>query len=289
MSRDLLSAIGNTPLVEVPWEGGPNGARFFAKLEFYNPTGSLKDRIARYMIERAEADGRLQPGQILVEATSGNTGIALAAIARIKGYRIKIFMPERMSVERRKIMAALGAELILVPGEPDDAIEKSRELAQSPGHYLVGQFDNPDNVLAHYETTAVEILRQLPDLDTFIAGIGTGGTIMGVAQRLREEKPEVKVVGIQTYPDSQIQGLKNLDKLVPPILDLSLIDELVKVKDEDAFQTTRDLARKYGFFVGVSSGATMFVARKQAEEGRRCLVGIFGDDGSKYLSTDLFG
>jgi len=291
MGHDPLSAIGDTPLVEVPLARGPKGSHFFAKLESFNLTGSLKDRIVRYMIEKAESSGRLKPGQILVEATSGNTGIALAAIGRLKGYAVKIAMPETMSMERRKIMAALGAELVLTPGEAgsDGAIERAHELACESGHYLLGQFENPDNVLAHYETTAVEVLRQMPDLDTFIAGIGTGGTITGVGKRLREQKPEVKVVGIEPYPGSLIQGLRCLDLSVPPILDLSLLDERPRVGDEDAFRTTRDLARNCGLFVGISSGAVMFEAERQAWKGRRCIVGIFGDDGCKYLSTGVFG
>jgi len=291
MTHDPLSAIGNTPLVEVPLAGAPEGSHFFAKLEFFNLTGSLKDRMVRYMIEKAEASGRLKPGQILVEATSGNTGIALAAIGRLKGYSVKIAMPENMSIERRRIMAALGAELVLTPAQDgaDGAIERAHELARESGHYLLGQFENPDNVLAHYHTTAAEILQQMPDIDTFITGIGTGGTITGVAKRLREQKPQVKVVGIEPYPGSLIQGLRCLDSSVPPILDLSLLDERPRVKDEDAFQTTRRLASDHGLFVGISSGAVMFEAHRQAQKGRRCIVGIFADDGSKYLSTGVFG
>ena len=290
MGFDVLSTIGNTPLVEVPLIEAPPGARFFAKLEFFNPTGSLKDRIAHFMVEKAESEGRLKAGQVLVEATSGNTGIALAAVGRMKGYSVTIAMPETMSMERRKTMAALGAELVLTPGEAgcDGAMERARELAQQPGYYLVGQFENRDNATAHYETTAVEILAQMPELDTFVAGIGTGGTVTGVAKRLREQRPGVKVVGIEPFPGSRIQGMRCLDVWVPPILDLSLLDERPRIRDEDAFQAARDLARRHGLFVGMSSGAVMWEAQRQAQEGRTCIVGIFGDNGSKYLSTDLF-
>jgi cysteine synthase B len=285
---DLLSTIGNTPLVEIPLNGG--SASLLAKLEFFNPTGSLKDRIARFMIEKAESDGRLKPGQVLLEATSGNTGIAVSAVGAAKGYRVRIFMPEHMSVERRRIMSALGAEVVLTPAAEgsDGAIARAEDLARDPAYFLVGQFQNPDNVLAHYETTAVEILRLVPDLDTFIAGMGTGGTIMGVAQRLRRERPDARIVGIEARRGSRIQGLKDFEKYVPPIIDFSLLDERVVVEDSDAIQATRLLGRKHGIFVGVSSGAVMAEAMRQARNGRRRIVGIFGDDGSRYLSTDLF-
>jgi len=242
------------------------------------------------MIERAEADGRLKPGQVLVEATSGNTGIALAAVGRSKGYSVKIAMPENMSAERKCIIAALGAELVLTPGDAGavGAIAYAHELANEPGYFLAGQFENPDNVLAHYETTGVEVLRQMPELDTFIAGIGTGGTVTGVAQRMRDEKRKVKVVAVEPHPGSKIQGLWCTEPSQPAILDLSVVDELARVQDEDAFRATRDLARKQGLFVGLSSGAVMVEAMRQAQLGQRCIVGIFADDGSKYISTGVF-
>jgi cysteine synthase B len=288
VKRDLLSAIGNTPITEIPL--GASGACLLAKLEFSNPTGSLKDRIARYMVEKAEAAGRLKPGHTLLEATSGNTGIALAAVGAVKGYRVKIIMAENMSVERRKMISAFGAQVILTPAAAgsDGAIALAAEMARQAEHFLVGQFHNPDNVLAHYETTAVEILRQTPDLDTFVAGMGTGGTIMGVAKRLREEKPDVRIVGIEMKRGSRIQGLKDFEDFVPPILDFSVLDERVVADDEEAIQATRRLAREHGIFAGISSGAVFAEALRQAQKGRRRIVGIFGDSGSRYLSTSLF-
>jgi len=288
LGRNLLSAIGNTPVAEIPL--GASGACLLAKLEFSNPTGSLKDRIALYMVEKAEAAGRLKPGQTLLEATSGNTGISLAAVGAVKGYRVKILMAENMSLERRQMISAFGAQVILTPAPAgsDGAIALAAEMAREPEHFLVGQFHNPDNVLAHYETTAVEILRQAPDLDTFVAGMGTGGTIMGVAKRLREEKPDVKIVGIEMKRGSQIQGLKDFEDFVPPILDFSLLHERVLADDEEAIQATRRLAREHGIFAGISSGAVFAEAIRQAEKGRRRIVGIFGDSGSRYLSTSLF-
>jgi cysteine synthase len=288
LGRNLLSAIGNTPVAEIPL--GDSGAWLLAKLEFFNPTGSLKDRIARYMVEKAEAAGRLKPGHTLLEATSGNTGIALAAVGAVKGYRVKIIMAENMSVERRKMISAFGAQVILTPAAAgsDGAIALAAEMARQAEHFLVGQFHNPDNVLAHYETTAVEILRQTPDLDTFVAGMGTGGTIMGVAKRLREEKPDVRIVGIEMKRGSRIQGLKDFEDFVPPILDFSVLDERVVADDEETIQATRRLAREHGIFAGISSGAVFAEALRQAQKGRRRIVGVFGDSGSRYLSTSLF-
>ena len=283
-------AIGNTPLVRIPLgpEAGP--AEFHAKLEWYNPTGSLKDRIALHMLEAAEASGELQPGKVLLEATSGNTGIALAAAARAKGYRVQIVMSAAMSQERRRTLHALGAELILTPGELgcDAAVVKAQEMAEDQRYYLLGQFQRPTNPDAHYRTTGAEVVRQKPDLDVFLAGIGTGGTIMGVGRMLRETLPHVKVAAIHCQMQSMIQGLMSLDQFVPPILDLDMLDVKVPVSDEEAFAAARELAADHGLFVGLSSGAVYAAARKLAAQGFRRIVGVFGDSGAKYLSTAAF-
>jgi cysteine synthase len=283
-------AIGNTPLVRVPLGPEADDAEFYAKLEWYNPTGSLKDRIALYMIEAAEASGELQPGKVLLEATSGNTGIALAAVAAAKGYRVTIVMSAAMSQERRRTLQALGAELELTPGEwgCDAAVERADEMAQDPQYYLLGQFTRQSNVEAHYLTTGAEILQQRPDLDCFVAGIGTGGTLMGVGQRLHERLPDVKVAGIMVRPQSTIQGLMSLEQYVPPILDPGIMDERVAVSDDEAVAAARRLARERGLFVGLSSGATYVAAHKLAAKGYRRIVGVFGDSGAKYLSTPAF-
>jgi len=292
-NNNLLSAIGNTPVVKLQKLNPNPNVSIYAKLEWYNPSGSLKDRIAKYIIENAEAKGELTKDKRIVEATSGNTGISLAMVSAFKGYRVQMVMPEHMSFERRNIMSALGADLILTPasGGSDAAIEKVMELAEDDGNFLAGQFVNEDNVLAHYETTGKEILAQVPEVDVFIAGMGTGGTVMGVSQRLKEHNPKTKVVGIEPAFESNIQGLKNFDMgYVPPIVDFNLIDERAVVKEEDAIQTARALAGQEGLFVGMSSGATMYEAIRQAEmmdEGN--IVVIFGDSGNKYLSTGLFG
>lgn len=288
--HSLLEAIGNTPTVEIRSLNPVAGTNIYAKLEFFNPTGSLKDRIVSFMVERAEERGELHPGITIVEATSGNTGISLAAVAAHRGYRALLVMPENMSAERRRIMQALGAEVTLTPATEgsDGAIARANEISQASEHYLLGQFENEDNVLAHYQTTGREILEQVPDLDTFVAGMGTGGTVTGVGRRLKEANAAIKVVAIELPPNSRIQGLKSFQRYVPPIVDFSLIDERVTIEDEEAFQAARKLARREGLFVGMSSGAVMHVMVQQVVAGRRCVVGIFADSGSKYLSTELF-
>jgi len=288
--HSLLEAVGRTPVVEVRSLNPVPGTSIYAKLEWYNPTGSLKDRIVKFMVEQAEGRGQLRPGMTIVESTSGNTGIALAAVAAHRGYRALVVMAENMSVERRRIIQALGAEVVLTPAAEgsDGAIRRARELAQAPDCYFLSQFENEDNVLAHYQTTAREILEQVPNLDTFVAGMGTGGTVTGVARRLKETSQAIKVVAIEPRPGSHIQGLKSFRDYVPPIVDFSLIDEVVTIEDADAFQAARLLAEREGLFVGMSSGAAMHVMVAQVTSGRRTVVGIFGDSGSKYLSTELF-
>ncbi len=290
MADILHFPIGNTPMVRIPLGPDAGDAEFYAKLEWYNPTGSLKDRIALHMIEAAEASGELDPSKVLLEATSGNTGIALSAVAAAKGYRVQIVMSEAMSQERRRTLHALGAELVLTPAEAgcDAAVERAQEMAGNPNYYLLGQFTRPTNAEAHYLTTGAEVLEQRPDLDCFVAGIGTGGTIMGVGRRLREERPEVKIAGLAVQEQSGIQGLMSLDQFVAPILDVSIMDERVSVSDEEAFGAARRLAQEHGLFVGISCGAVYEAAHKLAAKGYRRIVGIFGDSGAKYLSTAAF-
>ncbi len=290
MPRISHFAIGNTPMVRVLL--GPEGgaAEFYAKLEWYNPTGSLKDRIALHMIEAAEASGELRPGKVLLEATSGNTGIALTAVGVAKGYRVQIVMCEAMSEERKRTLRALGAELIQTPAEEgcDGAVLRAQAMAEDPKYHLLGQFTRATNAEAHYLTTGAEVVRQRPDLDCFVCGIGTGGTIMGVGRRLREALPQVKVAGIAAQLQSGIQGLMSLEQYVAPILDVNVIDERVEVTDEEAFAAARRLAREQGLFVGLSSGAVYAAAHKLAARGYRRIVGLFGDSGAKYLSTAAF-
>ena len=292
MNKDLLSTIGNTPVIEISKLNPNPQVTIYAKLEWFNPSGSLKDRIAKYMIERAEERGELTKDKIILEATSGNTGIALAMVGAFKGYRVQLVMPEHMSVERRKIMNALGAELILTPAEggSDAAIERVMELAKDPKYFLAGQFENEDNVLAHYETTGAEILQQVPTVDTFIVAMGTGGTAMGVSKRLKEHNSNIKVVSVEPAIGATIQGLKNFNEgYVPPIVDFSLLDERVYVQEAEAFQTARAIAQREGLFVGMSSGAVMYTAIKQAESmDSGTIVVFFGDSGSKYLSTAMY-
>lgn len=294
--EDVLDLIGNTPLVRIKRLTRRGDATVLAKLEKYNPGGSIKDRVAKYMIELAEREGKLAKGMTIIEPTSGNTGIALAMVGIAKGYRVKIVMPKSMSVERRKMMRAMGAELILVEDEEwrDAAIGLAKELAEENGYFMPNQFENRANVLAHYETTGKEILEQTGGrIDMLVAGIGTGGTIMGVGRRLKEFDPGIRIVGVEAHIGSRIQGLRNFSQsgYVPPILDASKIDEKVMIDDEDAFRMTRELAEKEGLFVGLSSGAAMWVALQKARElgEGKTIVVIFPDGGEKYLSTGVFG
>ncbi|MDI6875050.1 PLP-dependent cysteine synthase family protein [Candidatus Solincola sp.] len=291
-ASDPLGLIGNTPVVKLT-KVTPRNPRveIYAKMEGFNPCSSVKDRIAKYMIEGAERRGELTPDKTIVEASSGNTGIGLAMVAAYKGYRLKIVMPESMSVERRRVMQAFGAEVILTPAEEgmNGAIARAEEMGKEPGYYHPNQFANPDNVRAHYEGTGEEILRQVEDIDVLVAGIGTGGTITGVGKRLREAYPNITVVGVEPYPKSLIQGLRNLQDFLPPILDLSVIDRKINVEDGCAFNTVRVLANIEGLFVGMSSGAAVHAALQVAEGMERGrVVVILPDRGDRYLSTDCF-
>jgi cysteine synthase len=287
-----LDLIGHTPMVRLN-RVKPRNPRVevYAKMEGYNPCSSVKDRIARSMIEGAEKRGELTRDKTIIEASSGNTGIGLAMVAAIKNYRIKIIMPESMSVERRRVMQAFGAEVVLTPSEEgmNGAIALAGEMEKDPRYFHTNQYANPDNVRAHYEGTGAEILRQVEGIGALVAGLGTGGTIMGTGRRLRQAYPDLHIVGVEPYPDSVIPGLRNLQEFLPPILDLSMMDEKINVEDGCAFNTVRALASIEGLFVGISSGAAVHAALQVADEmdsGR--IVVILPDRGDRYLSTDCF-
>ncbi len=291
----ILDCIGNTPLARIECLNPNPRVKLYAKLEGNNPGGSIKDRIALYMIEAAEREGRLTRDKIILEATSGNTGIGLAMVASAKKYRVKLTMPACVSIERRRILEAFGAELILSPPQEstDGAIRLAhRILTEEPDTYFMpNQFDNEMNIRAHYETTGREVVEQTAGKVThFVAGIGTTGTIMGVGQRLKEHNPEVRVVAVEPVVGHRIQGLKNMsESIVPKIFDPSILDERHQVNDEEAFDTTRMLAIKEGIFVGMSSGAAMHVAlRMSSELTEGVIVVILPDRGDRYLSTSLF-
>jgi cysteinyl-tRNA synthetase len=268
--------------------------RIYAKLEGHNPGGSVKDRICKAMIEAAERQGLLRPGgeRILLEATSGNTGIGLAMIAAVRGYPFVAVLPESTSLERRKIMAAFGAKFILTDGTKGTnwAIEVASRLAREDDRYLMlDQFNNHANPEAHYLTTAPEILKDVPEVTHFVAGMGTGGTLMGVARYMRDHKSEVAIVGLEPVASSAIQGLRNMAAYVPSIYQESFLDEKIMLDDEEAFRVARELARAEGLFVGISSGAALWGAMKLAERIRTgTIVVLFPDGGEKYLSTRLF-
>ncbi|MCS7163617.1 MAG: cysteine synthase family protein [Thermodesulfovibrio sp.] len=291
----VIDCIGNTPLIKLDRINPNPRVILYGKFEGANPGGSVKDRTALYMIKEAEQNGVLTKDKIILEPTSGNTGIGLAMIAAAKGYRIKLVMPGCVSVERRRILEALGAELILSPAEEstDGAIKLAYQIYEEAPelYFMPNQFDNDANVKAHYETTAVEIIEQTKGQIThFVAGMGTTGTLMGVSKRLKEYNSNIKIIGVEPVPGHRIQGLKNMsESIVPKIFDPSRLDERIYVNDEEAFDTTRKLAIREGVFVGMSSGAAMHVALKIASELRGgVIVVILPDRGDRYLSTSLF-
>jgi cysteine synthase B len=294
--NNILEAIGHTSLVEVANMSPKKGVRIFAKLEGQNLGGSasVKDRIAKYMIEKAEQSGRLTPDKTILEATSGNTGIALAMIGHRKGYKVKIAMPDNVSLERRQLLELYGAELILIEGAKgvDGCLEVVKEMmAQDESYFMPDQFGNSDNPQAHYETTGPEILEALPDLDidALVCGIGTGGTISGVGKRIRERNPKAKVIGVEPYPDEAIEGLRCLAKgYAPPVLDLSLLDQRAMVRRAEAVAALGELLKREGIFAGLSSGAAIFQTLKIAQQMERGnIVVILPDGGWKYLSLGI--
>lgn len=293
---NVLSAIGNTPLVELTNLNGKRPeVRIFGKLEGSNPGGSVKDRPAWYMIRRAEEAGELTREKTIIEPTSGNTGIALAMIGAAKGYRVKLCLPECVSTERRRILEAFGADIVLTPAEEgtDGAIKAAHRILEGEPdkYYMPNQFANESNVLAHYETTGPEVFQQTHgEVDLFVAGMGTTGTLMGVARYLKEKKPGVKIVGVEPTTGHAIQGLKNMSEaIVPAIYREDDLDEKLTVADEDAFEMTRKLATAEGLFVGMSSGAAVTGALRAAQDiSEGTIVVILPDRGDRYLSTTLF-
>jgi cysteine synthase B len=292
----IVSAIGNTPLVELnALSGKKTQVRIFGKLEGANPGGSIKDRPAYWMIKKAEESGELTKGRTILEPTSGNTGIALAMIAAAKGYKIKLCLPACVSTERKHILQALGADVELTPAREgtDGAIKRSHELldAKPDEYYMPNQFANENNVLAHYETTGPEIFAQTQgDIDVFVAGMGTTGTLMGTNRFLKEKKPQVRTVGIEPTKGHSIQGLKNMNEaIVPEIYSREMLDEKITIEDGEAFEMTRQLATEEGIFVGMSSGAAVAGALHVAEKmDSGTIVVILPDRGDRYLSTTVF-
>jgi S-sulfo-L-cysteine synthase (O-acetyl-L-serine-dependent) len=293
--QSLLEAIGSTPIVEVGSLSTNRGVRIMAKLEGNNPGGSVKDRPARQMILAAEASGELTPDKVILEPTSGNTGIALAMIAAARGYRIKLAMPACVSMERRAVLEAYGAEIVLSPGceATDGAIRLAHKiLADDPErYYMPNQYSNPNNVLAHYETTAPEIWQQSGGKVTHVvAGLGTSGTVMGLARYFKETSPEVRIVAVEPVLGHKIQGLKNMQEaIVPAIYDPQAYFQKIVVEDDDAFETARLLAARQGIFCGMSGGAAMAAALRLSQELESgYIVVIIPDRGDRYLSTNLF-
>ena len=294
--KSPIDAIGHTPLVEMAQISPNKRVSILAKLEGQNLGGSasIKDRIAKYMIEKAEQSGELTRDKIIIESTSGNTGIALAWLGYQKGYRVTIVMPDNMSLERRQLLKIYKAELILTPGayRMKGAIDTAQELAAKDKRYFMpDQFSNPANPLAHYETTGVEIIEDFPydRVDVLVAGLGTGGTIVGVTRRLKEKYPNIEVLGVEPPPGDSIQGLRCLEEYVPPILDLSLITERAVVTSQQAAEATRQLLAKEGIFAGFSSGAVVHQAIKVAQEmDEGNIVAVLADGGWKYLSMDFW-
>lgn len=302
--NSISELVGHTPLVElknIEKKFGLKG-KIFAKLEYFNPAGSVKDRVALNMILNAERDGKISKGGVLIEPTSGNTGIGIAAIGVPRGYRVIIVMPETMSVERRKLIKAYGAEIVLSDGSKGmkGAIEKAEELAKETGGTIMGQFVNPSNPEAHYKTTGVEIYEDMDGaVDYFVAGVGTGGTITGVGKYLKEKKSDVKVVAVEPYSSPVISegragkhGIQGIGAgFIPETLEVSVIDEVIAVKDEDAFNLGKTVSGAEGFLVGISSGAALWaateVAKREESKGKNIVV-ILPDSGDRYLSTTMF-
>ncbi len=290
---DVIQAIGHTPLVELKRLSPKPGVRLYAKLESYNPTGSVKDRAARAMIEDAEQRGLIRPGQTILEPTSGNTGISLAMICSRKGYPLKVVMPDNVTRERSELLRMYGAEIVYSPGEKgsNGAVAMALEIADGDrSYYMPYQYGNPANPAAHYNGTAVEILDELDEVAAFVAGLGTGGTLMGCARRFKERDAETMIVAAEPYQGELVQGLRSLDDgFIPPIIDLSLLDRKIFVSNRDSVVWTKKLLEEEGLFAGVSSGAIARVAVRVASElDEGNVVFIVCDDGWKYLSSGVY-
>ena len=305
LKRDIVDAIGDTPLVDVSALSPVEGVRIHAKLEGSNPSGSVKDRVAKFMIEAAERDGLLKPGDTIIEPTSGNTGVSLAMISRARGYDLKVVMPAGVTQERIDLLRAYGAEIIFSDADKgtNEAIIVARQIASdNPDYYFPYQYGNEANPRAHFETTGPEIIRDLPDVDIFVGGLGTGGTLMGNGKALRLHNPDVKIVAVAPPPDDVIQGLRSIEHgFIPEILDLDQLDARILVESEDSFFWTQQLMQQCGIFAGISSGAASACARKMAEkigdgtisipdrgEGEANIVALLPDGGWKYMSTQLW-
>jgi len=293
--HSILDMIGNTPLLELKSLSPRDGVHIYAKLEGQNPTGSVKDRIAKAMIEAAERDGKLKPGDTILEPTSGNTGIGLAMIGRVKGYNVVCVMPENVSAERTQLLHAFGAEIIYTPGDlgSNGAIAHAKEIvAKDPGrYYFPYQYGNAANPGAHEHSTGPEILRDLPETTVFVAGLGTGGTLTGTARYLKAQKPSIRVIASAPHPGDAVQGLRALeDGFIPEVLDESLLDGKIVVDSASSFAMAKELTQKEGIFVGVSAGSVVKAALKASErlEGEQHIVCLLADGGWKYLSSNLW-
>jgi cysteine synthase B len=289
----LIEAIGNTPIVELTRLSPKPAVRLFAKLEGQNPTGSVKDRIAKCMIEAAERSGELTHDRVVLEPTSGNTGISLAMICRVKGYRLKVVMPESVSEERSQLLRAFGAEIVYSDGlkGTNGSIAVAQQIAaEDPVYFMPYQYGNEANPRAHYETTGPEILRDVPDIDVFVAGLGTGGTLTGVGRYLKEHKPGVKIVACVPHPGDLVQGLRSLEEgFIPPVLDESLLDGKIVVDSRASFAGAKELTQAEGIFAGISAGAALRTAQRVAERrDSGNIVVLLADGGWKYLSTALW-
>jgi [CysO sulfur-carrier protein]-thiocarboxylate-dependent cysteine synthase len=291
--ENILEAIGNTPLVELPRLTPKPEVRLWAKLEGRNPTGSVKDRVAKFMIEDAETRGAIEPGHTILEPTSGNTGISLGMICQRKGYPLKVVMPDNVTEERTQLLRMYGVEIVFSEGSKgsNGAVELALEMAEGDAsYYMPYQYGNEANPRAHYEGTAKEILDELDEVTAFVGGLGTGGTLMGNARRLKEHDPDTKIVAAEPMQGELVQGLRSLDDgFIPPILDLSLLDRKIMVSNRDAIVWTRKLLHEEGMFAGVSAGAIAYVAHRIAgelEEGN--VVFLVPDDGWKYLSSGVY-
>src|SRR5574341_244923 len=291
-AASILEAIGNTPLVELRRISPKPTVRIFAKLEGNNPTGSLKDRIAKSMIEEAERSGALTPDRVILEPTSGNTGIALAMVARVKGYKVKVVVPDNVTVERRQLLELFGAKIVYSDGNQgtNGSIKLAQQLAADPRYYMPYQYGNQANPQAHYDTTAAEIIRDCPEVDVLVAGLGTGGTLMGCARRLKEYNPNIRVVAVEPHPGDLVQGLRSLEEgFIPPILDTSLLDGKIIVDSRCAFAATKDLTTKEAIFAGVSSGAVIHCAIRVAHRMEKgTIVAVLCDGGWKYVSLGVW-
>jgi len=289
---NIVESIGNTPLVELPRLSPKPDVRIYAKLEGHNPTGSVKDRVAKSMIEAAEAEGAIEPGHTILEPTSGNTGIALAMICRRKGYPLKVVMPDNVTEERTELLRMYGAEIVYSEGAKgsNGAVEVALEMAKDPGFYMPYQYGNEANPLAHYNGTAVEILEELDEVTAFVGGLGTGGTLMGNGRRLKEANPETLIVAAEPKQGELVQGLRSLDDgFIPPIIDLSLLDRKIMVSNRDAIVWTKKLLEEEGVFAGVSAGAIAYIAHRIAGEiDSGNVVFLIPDDGWKYLSSGVY-